>query len=75
MEKIETESATAGDIVAMVGIAEMTIGDTLTSPENIFEMTRISIEPPTVSMDFMVNDSALGEIFRLLNQAGFDLAV
>ncbi|RME89866.1 MAG: translational GTPase TypA [Candidatus Hydrogenedentota bacterium] len=57
LKRIEAEKANAGDIVAIAGIPEMTIGDTLSNPENKTILPRIEIEPPTVSAQFYVNDS------------------
>jgi len=57
LKRIEIPEAIAGDIVAIAGIPEMTIGDSLCQPENINTMKRILVEPPTVSMSFKVNDS------------------
>lgn len=57
LKRSETNEVTAGDIGAIAGIPEMTIGDTLTGENNALALPRIKIEPPTVSMQFMVNDS------------------
>ncbi len=57
LKRTEVAEVISGDIVAIAGIAEMTIGDTLTSAEPPVALPRIVIEPPTVSMQFMVNDS------------------
>lgn len=57
LKKVETDSANAGDIVAIAGIPEMTISDTLCDLTVNEPLTRIEIEPPTVSMTFSVNDS------------------
>ncbi len=57
LNRIPTSSAASGDIIALAGISEMTIGDTLTSIENQVTLPRIKVEPPTVSMEFKVNDS------------------
>lgn len=57
LKRVETDSAQAGDIVAISGIPDMTISDTLCSPSVDTPLERIEIEPPTVSMLFTVNDS------------------
>jgi len=57
LKRVETDKAFAGDIVAIAGIPELTIGDTLCSLTNENPLPRIEIEPPTVSMQFNVNDS------------------
>ncbi|MDH4200320.1 MAG: translational GTPase TypA [Spirochaetia bacterium] len=57
LKRVETDSAHCGDIVAIAGIPDMTISDTLCDPGVEAPLTRIEIEPPTVSMQFSVNDS------------------
>jgi len=57
LKRVETDKANAGDIVAISGIPELTIGDTLCALTNDQPLPRIEIEPPTVSMQFNVNDS------------------
>jgi len=59
IKRVETDKVEAGDIAAIAGIPEMTIGDTLCAPEIKEPLTRIEIEPPTVAMTFLVNDSPL----------------
>lgn len=55
--KVETDLVQAGDITAIAGIPDITIGETIADPENPTAMPLISIEEPTVKMTFMVNDS------------------
>jgi len=55
--KIETNVAEAGDIVAIAGISDVTIGETIADAENPQALPVINIEEPTVKMTFMVNDS------------------
>lgn len=55
--RTETESVEAGDITAIAGIPDITIGETIADPENPTAMPLINIEEPTVKMTFMVNDS------------------
>jgi len=55
--KIETDSVGAGDIAAIAGIPDATIGETIADAENPNALPIISIEEPTVKMTFMVNDS------------------
>lgn len=57
LERIKTESATCGDIVAIAGIEDIDIGDTITDIENPMPMERVTIEAPTISMLFIANDS------------------
>jgi len=57
LERIDTDKATAGDIVCINGIEGLSISDTLCDPENVEAMPQLSVDEPTVSMTFMVNDS------------------
>lgn len=59
LKKVEVESATIGAIVAISGIADIHIGDTLCSPENPKPIPFQKISEPTIAMHFMVNDSPL----------------
>ena len=59
LEKVECESATIGDIVAVSGIANIHIGDTLCAPEYPMPIPFQKISEPTIAMQFMVNDSPL----------------
>ncbi|MBX4201156.1 translational GTPase TypA [Candidatus Parcubacteria bacterium] len=55
--KIEAQEVQAGDIAAVAGIADVTIGETIADPENANALPLISIEEPTIKMTFMINDS------------------
>jgi len=55
--KIETAEVKAGDICAVAGILDATIGETIADPENPVALPLINIEEPTVKMTFMVNSS------------------
>ena len=57
--RTEVESAEAGDIVAIVGLGSVDIGDTIADPENPVALPRIEVDEPTLSMLFTVNDSPL----------------
>ncbi len=57
LEKISVTEASTGDIVAVSGITEVTIGDTIAALDNPIALPVINIEEPTVKMTFMVNDS------------------
>ena len=57
LERIEVESATAGDIVALSGIAGVTVGETICNAENPDPLPLIPIDQPTISMTFSANDS------------------
>jgi len=56
-EKVVVESASAGDIVAVAGMQEVTVGVTFTDPDNPLPLPAIEIDPPTISMNFIPNDS------------------
>jgi len=56
-DKKEIESATTGEIVAVAGMEFITVGETLTDPLNPIPLPTIGIDPPTISMNFMPNDS------------------
>jgi GTP-binding protein len=57
LKRIEVTEASCPNIIAIAGIEEMTISDTLCAESVTEPLTRINIEPPTVSMQFWVNDS------------------
>jgi GTP-binding protein len=57
--RVETEIAEAGDIVAIVGLGSVDIGDTIADPEHPVALPRIEVDQPTLSMLFTVNDSPL----------------
>jgi GTP-binding protein len=58
--RVETAETKAGDIVAIAGIPDVTIGETIADPENPEALPLINIEEPTVKMTFLVNDSPFG---------------
>lgn len=60
LAKQEEQEAVAGDIVAVTGILDATIGETIADINNPIALPVISIEEPTVKMVFMVNDSPFG---------------
>jgi len=57
MGKVQVKTARAGDICSIVGIEDFEIGDTLADLENPEELPRISIDEPTMSMLFTINNS------------------
>lgn len=59
LNRVEVESADIGSIVAISGISDIHIGDTLCSPDNPQAIPFQRISEPTISMDFIVNDSPL----------------
>ena len=59
LKRVEVQNATIGEIVAISGIPDIHIGDTLCSPEKPEAIPFQKISEPTISMNFMVNDSPL----------------
>ncbi len=57
LKRVDTETATVGDIVSLAGIEGVNIGDTITDPENPKPMSRIAVDEPTISMMFSINNS------------------
>ncbi|MCA0899964.1 MULTISPECIES: translational GTPase TypA [Microbulbifer] len=57
LERVEVEQASAGDIVCITGVGELNISDTLCDPENPEVLPALTVDEPTVSMTFQVNDS------------------
>ena len=59
LNKVEVKEATIGSIVAISGITDIHIGDTICSPDNPQAIPFQKISEPTIAMNFMVNDSPL----------------
>jgi GTP-binding protein len=57
LERVEVESASAGEVVALAGLEGVEIGATLTDVDHPERLAGISVEEPTISVDFMVNNS------------------
>lgn len=57
LNRVETEEASAGDIVAIAGISDLSVGETVCNPDHIDPLPFVHIDDPTMSMTFMVNDS------------------
>ena len=57
LERVEIEKAKAGDIICITGVEALNISDTLCDPEHINPMPPLTVDEPTVSMVFQVNDS------------------
>jgi len=57
LERVEVESARAGDIIAFTGIEKLEISDTLCHPDAVEVMTPLTVDEPTVTMTFQVNNS------------------
>jgi GTP-binding protein len=59
LRRVEVDQAAAGDIVCLAGIEGITIGETITDPEQPVPITAIAVDEPTVSMIFAVNTSPM----------------
>ncbi len=57
LERVEVPSAEAGDIVAFTGLSPLFISDTLCAPSCVEPLPALTVDEPTVSMAFLVNDS------------------
>jgi GTP-binding protein len=55
--KVATDQASVGEIVAVAGMDSVTVGVTFTDPQNPHPLPLIEIDPPTISMNFIPNDS------------------
>jgi GTP-binding protein len=60
LDRVQVDECEAGDIVAVAGLTEGTIPDTIGSPEITAPMHSIPVDPPTLAMTFRVNDGPLG---------------
>lgn len=59
LHRTDVDVAVAGDIVALAGLADVEIGQTAVDPSCLERLAGIAIEAPTISIDFMVNNSPL----------------
>ncbi|OLR90085.1 translational GTPase TypA [Actinokineospora bangkokensis] len=59
LERVPAEEASAGELVAIAGIPEITIGDTLADPEHPGALPRLTVDEPAISMTIGVNTSPL----------------
>jgi len=57
MEKKETTEAVAGDLVAIAGLEDIYVGETISTDENAEPLPAIKVDPPSLAIEFMVNDS------------------
>lgn len=57
LRRAEVESASAGEIISVAGISDLNIGETACDPERIEPLPFVKIDEPTLSMNFMVNNS------------------
>ncbi|MCO4760255.1 MAG: translational GTPase TypA [Myxococcales bacterium] len=56
-DRVDIDSAIAGDVVALAGVGDVTVGETLCAEGHLDPLDSIPIDEPTLSMEFMVNDS------------------
>jgi GTP-binding protein len=59
LTRVPAESASAGDLVAVAGIPDVTIGDTLADPENPVPLPRIEVDEPAIAVTIGINTSPL----------------
>jgi len=57
MDKIEAKEAVAGDIVAIAGLTDIDVGETISTNPDTEPLPAIKVDPPSLAIDFMVNDS------------------
>ena len=57
LKRVEVEEAAAGDLICVSGIEDINIGETACDPENVEALPFVKIDEPTISMNFIVNDS------------------
>ena len=57
MEKYEIKEAVAGDMVAVAGLPEIYVGETITNDADAEPLPAIKVDPPALAIEFMVNDS------------------
>lgn len=57
LKRVEVQEATAGDIVMVAGIPDIYVGETITTSQDADPLPAITIDPPTISMLFLVNNS------------------
>lgn len=59
LDRTPVQQAEAGDIIAVTGIENLRISDTICDPQNVEMMPPLVVDEPTVSMNFLVNDSPM----------------
>ena len=57
LEKVEANEAYAGDIITIAGISDIYVGETVAQDENVEQLPPISVDKPTLKMEFLVNNS------------------
>ncbi len=60
LDRIPVDEVQAGDIIAIAGLSDATIPDTICSPEQTEPLPAIPVDPPTLAMTFRINDGPLG---------------
>jgi GTP-binding protein len=60
LERVPVEEAHAGDIIAIAGLSDTTIPDTICAAEQMTPLPAVPVDPPTLAMTFRVNDGPLG---------------
>ena len=60
LDRVTVEEAVAGDIIAVAGLAEATVPDTIGAPDLPAALYAIPVDPPTLAMTFRINDGPLG---------------
>jgi GTP-binding protein len=60
MDRVETEEAVAGDVVAIAGIPDIYVGETIASEAGLEALPAIKVDEPAMAIEFMVNDSPFG---------------
>ena len=60
LDRVPVEEVQAGDIIAIAGLADATIPDTIAAPEVTEPVPAIPVDPPTLAMTFRINDGPLG---------------
>lgn len=56
-QMVEIQTASVGNIIAVAGMEEITVGETITDPTNPLPLPMPTVDPPTISMNFVPNDS------------------
>ena len=57
LKRVEVQQIEAGDIVAIAGISDIYVGETITTNDSLKPLPAIEVDPPALAMDFMVNNS------------------
>jgi GTP-binding protein len=60
LDRVPVEEVKAGDIIAIAGLSDATIPDTIAAPEVTVPLPAIPVDPPTLAMTFRINDGPLG---------------